>query len=304
MKYLSVAEMALKWGISERSARNYCAEDRVSGAVLIGKTWAIPEDAPKPDRKRKGSSKSRSLSDVLEYELRRGIPGGAYYLLAIELSFNSLSMSGMELTFEDVRFIFETLTVSPSGTMKLDDLLILVNHYELFDHMIIKAESQITLSFLKNMHKTLFRATRGKKYTNMPTGELRRDFNEEIHSVKCEDIEQAVSFAIEKYESKSEYGVSDILDLVYEIERIMPFSEGNGIISRLISFKECIRRGIVPFIIDGEVSEFYEKGLKKYEKNPGLLLSAVELSQERTVNMLRPLGIMLGEGESNDGIDE
>ena len=38
-------EIAKKWGISERSVRNYCAEGRISGAVLEGKTWKIPVNA-------------------------------------------------------------------------------------------------------------------------------------------------------------------------------------------------------------------------------------------------------------------
>ena len=47
-------EIAKKWGISERSVRNYCAEGRISGAVLEGKTWKIPADAEKPVRLKKG----------------------------------------------------------------------------------------------------------------------------------------------------------------------------------------------------------------------------------------------------------
>ena len=39
MKYLLVAEIAKKWNMSERSVRNYCAQGRVKGACLIGKTW-------------------------------------------------------------------------------------------------------------------------------------------------------------------------------------------------------------------------------------------------------------------------
>ena len=50
MKYISVAEAAKKWGISERSVRHYCAAGRVAGTVLSGKTWGIPEVAEKPKR--------------------------------------------------------------------------------------------------------------------------------------------------------------------------------------------------------------------------------------------------------------
>ena len=45
MRYLSVAEIAKKWNVSERSVRNYCAQGRVIGAFLTGKTWNIPENA-------------------------------------------------------------------------------------------------------------------------------------------------------------------------------------------------------------------------------------------------------------------
>ena len=55
MNYLSVAETAKKWKVSERSVRNYCAKERVEGAYLTGKTWSIPEDAQKPERINKKS---------------------------------------------------------------------------------------------------------------------------------------------------------------------------------------------------------------------------------------------------------
>ena len=45
MNRISVKQIAKKWGISERSVRNYCAEGRISGAVLEGKTWKIPVNA-------------------------------------------------------------------------------------------------------------------------------------------------------------------------------------------------------------------------------------------------------------------
>ena len=42
MQYLSVTEIAKKRDVSERSVRNYCAQGRVNGAFLTGKTWSIP----------------------------------------------------------------------------------------------------------------------------------------------------------------------------------------------------------------------------------------------------------------------
>ena len=68
MNYISAAEIAKKWGISERSVRNYCAEGRVEGAVLVGKTWTIPENAEKPGRKKKVSDTPKTLLEILKAE--------------------------------------------------------------------------------------------------------------------------------------------------------------------------------------------------------------------------------------------
>lgn len=48
MQYLTTAEIACKWGVSQRRVSLLCSEGRVEGAVLAGKTWLIPENARKP----------------------------------------------------------------------------------------------------------------------------------------------------------------------------------------------------------------------------------------------------------------
>lgn len=48
MKYLSVTETAERWGISTRRIQILCKEYHIPGAIRIGRTWAIPDDEPKP----------------------------------------------------------------------------------------------------------------------------------------------------------------------------------------------------------------------------------------------------------------
>lgn len=50
-KYQSVKEFAESNGVSERTVRNYCAEGKIPGAFLTGKTWNIPVGASMPERK-------------------------------------------------------------------------------------------------------------------------------------------------------------------------------------------------------------------------------------------------------------
>ena len=90
MNYLSVAQIAQKWNVSERSVRNYCAEGRVPGAFLTGKTWNVPEDAQKPVRRRAEGDAPRALLDVLRGEMRSKQSGGIYHRVQVDLTYNSL----------------------------------------------------------------------------------------------------------------------------------------------------------------------------------------------------------------------
>ena len=51
MKLLTIKEISEKWGLSERTIRNLCTEERIPEAELIRGIWMIPEDAHKPERK-------------------------------------------------------------------------------------------------------------------------------------------------------------------------------------------------------------------------------------------------------------
>ena len=66
MKYLSVTQTAEKWGISTRRIQTLCNENRIEGAVRIGHSWAIPEDAPKPTDARIKSGKYIKIKEAAE----------------------------------------------------------------------------------------------------------------------------------------------------------------------------------------------------------------------------------------------
>lgn len=57
MNYLSITQVADKWGISNRRIQTLCSEGRINGATKIGSYWAIPDDAPKPVDLRKNNGK-------------------------------------------------------------------------------------------------------------------------------------------------------------------------------------------------------------------------------------------------------
>ena len=48
--YINVREAAERWGVTERQVQRMCGAGMISGVIHFGKSWAVPEDAPKPTR--------------------------------------------------------------------------------------------------------------------------------------------------------------------------------------------------------------------------------------------------------------
>ena len=79
MDFLSASEIAKKWNISDRMVRNYCANGKINGAFLVGKTWNIPADAVKPGRKKKLEFRSNELLKALKEQKEIKLSGGIYH---------------------------------------------------------------------------------------------------------------------------------------------------------------------------------------------------------------------------------
>lgn len=150
MNYISVCDAAKKWNISDRSVRNYCAKGRVSGAVLVGKIWMIPDGAEKPARKTRSDASPETLLDILQRENNTSLSGGIYHKVQIELTYNSNHIEGSSLTHDQIRYIFETNTISVTNDIvNADDIVETSNHFRCFDLVIENATSNLKEGFIK-----------------------------------------------------------------------------------------------------------------------------------------------------------
>ncbi len=283
MKYITAAEAATKWELSERSVRNYCAEGRVAGAILLGKTWMIPEDAAKPMRKPRKEVRD-SLLDVLKREKRSAISGGIYHKTQIELTYNSNHMEGSKLTHEQTRYIFETNTIGISDkSIKVDDIVETANHFRCIDLIIENASGTLTESFIKELHRILKSGTSDSRKSWFAVGEYKKLPNEVggRDTTQPEDVSTEMKALLNSYNSTKEKTFEDILDFHHRFECIHPFQDGNGRVGRLILFKECLRNNIVPFIIDEELKMFYYRGLSEWTRERGYLIDTCLTAQDR-----------------------
>ncbi len=284
MKYLSVKDTALKWNVSERSVRNYCAAGRVDGAFLTGKTWNIPETAEKPERSNKKQTYPCTLLDILQYERMHQIHGGIYHKTQIELTFNSNHMEGSRLTHDQTRYIFETNTIGITEEgVKVDDIIETSNHFRCIDKIIAYATSPLTEKFIKNLHLILKTGTTDAKYEWFAVGEYKKIPNEVGGKATTlpEDVSDKMKKIIAEYNCKKDKSLEDIIEFHVSFERIHPFQDGNGRVGRLVMFKECLKYGYVPFIIEDDIKMFYYRGLKEWSNERGYLMDTCLSAQDK-----------------------
>ena len=286
MKYDSVAEIAKKWNISERTVRNYCASGRIEGAVLKGKTWCIPENAERPKRKNgKETSPERTLLSVLREEKARKIKGGIYHKIQIELTYNSNHIEGSRLTHDQTRFIYETNTIGMEKTsvLNVDDIVETANHFKCIDMIIDAANQPLSEAFLKSLHRTLKSGTSDSRKEWFTVGDYKKIPNEVggMETALPEEVPDKIQQLLREYHSKEKKNLEDILDFHVKFERIHPFQDGNGRVGRLILFKECLKYNIVPFIIEDDIKMFYYRGLKEWNNEKGYLMDTCLTVQDR-----------------------
>ena len=283
MEYVSVAEMAKTWGISERSVRNYCANGRIADAKLIGKTWYIPEDAQKPDRVNKKKD-TPSLLQILREQKAAKMTGGISHKIQIDLTYNSNHIEGSRLTHDQTRYIFETNTIGfENESVNVDDVIETANHFRCIDMVIDQAGAALTEKLIKELHFVLKTGTSDSRKDWFAVGEYKKLPNEVggNDTTLPENVAGEIRKLLANYNALPTKTIEDIVAFHVAFERIHPFQDGNGRVGRLILFKECLKNNIVPFIIEDNLKLFYYRGLKEWNREKGFLMDTCLTAQDR-----------------------
>ena len=280
MEYISVIQFAEKYGISERTARNYCAAGKIDGAFLTGKTWNIPTNAELPQ---KGKKKLSPLQTRLREEKASTLKGGIYHRTQIDLTYNSNHIEGSKLTKEQTRYIYETNTLGiTTENTSVDDIMETVNHFRCIDYVIDHATDKITEAHIKQLHAILKANTSDSRKDWFAVGDYKRLANEvgEQETVAPKDVHRHMKDLLADYYALKQVTFDDILDFHVCFERIHPFQDGNGRVGRLLLFWQCLQNAHVPFIISEELRLFYYRGLQNWENTNGYLRDTCLTAQD------------------------
>lgn len=221
-----------------------------------------------------------ALRDQKEMKMK----GSIYHKTQIDLTYNSNHIEGSRLTHDQTRYIFETNTIGVTAdeTVNVDDIVETMNHFRCIDLIIDKAEEPLSEDLIKALHGMLKSGTSDSRKDWFAVGDYKRLPNEVGGEDTCEPerVQESIGRLIEDYNAKQQYTLEDILDFHVSFERIHPFQDGNGRVGRLVMFKECLRCGVVPFIITDELKMFYYRGLREWGHIDGYLTDTCLMAQD------------------------
>ena len=284
MEFITSKEAADKWNISERMVRSYCNQNRIPNAYLEFETWYIPESAEKPSRKLK---KNKPIPPLLRKILKQRDGKhyrGFYDYLQINMTYSSGRIASNRLTRNQIEVLYKKDRIfTTSEDIKVNDIIEARNHFLCVDTILTNAMKPLTQTFINQLQAQLLSdICKHRRHAPTPIGYRKISTSKKFgQTTPPAKISTAMANLIEKFESKETVNLKDILDFHVKFERIRPYEDCNGRVGRLIMLKECLRYGIVPFIIDDKHRTSYLEGIRCWDDDPDVLMDGCIEAQLR-----------------------
>ena len=266
---LTKTALAAQLGISSRTVAKIGRGERIADHVLR-KIAAYLDCSPEELCR---TISDNALLQALRDEKSAHISGGIYHELQVRMTYNSNHIEGSKLNEEQTRLIFETSTIAVDKAIPVDDVIETVNHFRAIDYVIDQAEAPLSEAIIKELHRILKQGTTDSTLPWFAVGDYKKRPNMVggLETAKPKDVPARMKYLLAGYEAIEAVTINDTIRFHWEFERIHPFQDGNGRVGRLIALKECLRHGIVPFLIEDDKKLYYYRGLAEWERERGWL---------------------------------
>jgi len=202
--------------------------------------------------------------------------GGLYHKTQVQLAYNSNRIEGSKLTEEQTRYIFETRTIGfkDQEAVPVDNIIETTNHFVAFDYLLRTIEEPLTEAVIKEFHRILKTGTADAQKSYFNVGDYKKLANEVGGRETCKPavVAQEMQSLQEWYHAQKDITIHTLAEYHWRFESIHPFQDGNGRVGRLIALKECLRFGLIPFIIEDNKKMYYYRGLSEWEREKGYLI--------------------------------
>lgn len=232
-----------------------------------------------------------NVLEVLREQKEMKLKGNLYHNTQIIFAYNTNHIEGSKLTEDQTRYIYETNTLltEKETITNLDDIIETVNHFKLVDYMLDVADKELTEGMIKEFHKILKEETSDSRKDWFNVGDYKKLANEagNMKTTLPKNVQKDMIKLMQWYNSLGKITIENIIEFYYRFECIHPFQDGNGRVGRIISFKECLKNNIVPFIILDKDKLFYYRGLKEYKTEKGYLIDTCLNAQDQYKKMIK-----------------
>ena len=202
---------------------------------------------------------SQTIKQELIQEHKQHARQGIYGQIQMEFAYHSNRLEGGKLSLEQVRSIFsEGLLLPDTKPVRLLDIEEITGHFQMFDEMLMTISNTLSHNLLKKYHLCLRNGVTGTlnfagEYSNV---------NQKEESLP-EELVKTMESLIRNYNEKDTHSLEDLARFHVQMEKILPFFQGNSRIGRIVLFKECLKDEKIPFWIHDENETVYRQALQK-----------------------------------------
>ena len=209
---------------------------------------------------------------------------GVYAYTQRLFAYNSNKIEGSTLTEEQTASLFENGTLPKSDDYyRAKDVEEMNGHFLMFNKMLDTLDEPLSQELIKRFHYELKSGVFEDRANGYAIGDYKRRPNMigMYQTVRPENVAKEMYMLVGWY-NNHDVNISVLAEFHARYESIHPFQDGNGRTGRLILFRECLKNGIVPAVIEDANRNEYLESLKEYreEKSLNKLIGLFEKEQQ------------------------
>lgn len=216
--------------------------------------------------------KERFMKFILErfqIERKKFDRSGVYAYTQRILAYNSNKIEGSTLTEEQTASLFDSgILPKTDDFYRAKDVEEMNGHFLMFNKMLDTLEEPLTQELIKAFHYELKSGVFEDRANGYAIGAYKKRPNMigMYTTVKPDEVAGEMEKLLAWYHTKK-VNLSVLAEFHGRYESIHPFQDGNGRTGRLILFRECLRNGIIPFVVEDANRHEYVEALKAYREN-------------------------------------
>lgn len=209
------------------------------------------------------------LLERFKIERERFDRSGVYAYTQRLLAYNSNKIEGSTLTEEQTASLFDHGTLPKSDDYyRAKDVEEMNGHFLMFNKMLDTLDDPLTQELIKQFHYELKAGVFEDRANGYAIGDYKKRPNMigMYQTISPENVAEGMKLLLKWYHEQS-VNIPVLAEFHARYESIHPFQDGNGRTGRLILFRECLKNGIIPVVIEDANRNEYLESLKEYRED-------------------------------------